>query len=72
MSTILDLVDGHEFTKLFVEELGWDRPDAHKTWTPPTAGEGYTLTQAPPSAACAFGTARPSPPGPCSAASTMN
>ncbi|MCJ8503490.1 class I SAM-dependent DNA methyltransferase [Kocuria flava] len=45
MSTILDLVDGHEFTKLFVEELGWDRPDAHKTWTPPTAGEGYTLTQ---------------------------
>lgn len=45
MSTILDLVDRHEFTKLFVEELGWDRPDAHKTWTPPTAGEDCTLTQ---------------------------
>ena len=45
MSTILDLVDRQEFTKLFVEELGWDRPDAHKTWTPPTAGEDYTLTQ---------------------------
>jgi hypothetical protein len=45
MSTILDLVDRQEFTRLFVEELGWDRPDAHKTWTPPTAGEGYTLTQ---------------------------
>lgn len=45
MSTILDLVDRQEFTKLFVEELGWDRPDAHKTWTPPTAGEDYTLNQ---------------------------
>ncbi|TDL44664.1 class I SAM-dependent DNA methyltransferase [Kocuria rosea] len=45
MSTILNLVDRHEFTKLFVEELGWDRPDAHKTWTPPTSGEDYTLTQ---------------------------
>lgn len=45
MSTILDLVDRQEFTELFVEELGWDRPDAHKTWTPPTAGEDYTLTQ---------------------------
>lgn len=45
MSTILDLVDRQDFTKLFVDELGWDRPDAHKTWTPPTAGEDYTLTQ---------------------------
>ncbi|GHD88977.1 class I SAM-dependent DNA methyltransferase [Kocuria marina] len=45
MSTILDLVDRQEFTTLFVEELGWDRPDIHKTWTPPTAGEDYTLTQ---------------------------
>lgn len=45
MSTILDLVDRQEFTKLFVEELGWDRPGTHKKWTPPTAGEDFTLTQ---------------------------
>lgn len=42
MNAIEKLVDKAEFAQLFIEELGWNNPDAMRSWTAPT---GELLTQ---------------------------